>query len=290
MGKKPVNYEFRFRSGVILSQNKALILAGHHTLEDENVAHSFAFLWERDSEWQGRRIGWTSSIVTNSPNDHNQGLIIGEDGQYSQWSDKSELETRLETPCILRGASVIDDKVFVVGMRSTIYKLHQSGNWEKVALNSESLADFEDITGFSEDELYLVGWEGTICLLKSQKCTFIEAPTNLILTSACCSDGYVYCCGQKGMLLKGRGEIWEIIHQEQTTEDFWSIVSFQNSVYVASASLLYQLIDDELRLVHFDTDIPKSFYHLSTYRDSVMWSVGSSDVMLFDGDKWERII
>ncbi len=52
---------------------------------------------------------------------------------------------------------------------------------------------------------------------------------------------------------------------------------------------VYQLKKGGLELVLFDGDPPETCYHLSAAK-GVMWSIGASDVMSFDGKEWTRIL
>ncbi len=53
------------------------------------------------------------------------------------------------------------------------------------------------------------------------------------------------------LFLKGRDNNWEIIEQELTTQDFWGLEWFNDRLYIATTTSLYELENNELRLVNF---------------------------------------
>jgi hypothetical protein len=116
---------------------------------------------------------------------------------------------------------------------------------------------------------------------------------DVILTSIICDkEGEIFACGQKGVILRGTKDSLRPLNLEGITDDFWSIAKFRGEVYVSSTTALYKLVDDEtLELVKYSgEEIPTSFYHLDTYEDSHMLSVGQKDAVLFDGEEWVRIL
>jgi hypothetical protein len=105
----------------------------------------------------------------------------------------------------------------------------------------------------------------------------------------CAGDGKVYLAGHGGMLIQGRGDLWEIIPQEATQDDIWDIEWFNGELYVSTMHTVYRLTGERLDVVNFGDDAPKSCYQLSS-ANGVMWSNGEFDIMSFDGQKWSRIV
>ncbi|HVO48906.1 MAG TPA: hypothetical protein VMT29_21495, partial [Steroidobacteraceae bacterium] len=146
------------------------------------------------------------------------------------------------------------------------------------------------LDGFSAKEIYGVGREGEIWRCDGKRWHRVSSPTNLILLGLhCAPDGVAYACGQVGTVLRGRGSTWELVPQKVTKEDFWDVALFKGVLYLATRNVLYALKDDELAAVDYgDADIPFSFYRFIV-SESELITIGSKDVMRFDGQAWTRI-
>ena len=86
----------------------------------------------------------------------------------------------------------------------------------------------------------------------------------------------------------GRGDEWRAIRHESTIEDIWGLAWFNDSLYLSTMRAVYRLKDDVLELVDFGDDLPATCYHLAA-GDGVLCSIGEKDVMMFDGQQWERL-
>jgi len=104
----------------------------------------------------------------------------------------------------------------------------------------------------------------------------------------CAPDGNVYACGLGGTLLKGRKGQWTLIAVDAYSIDHWDLEWFGDRLWISSHSGLFTLEGDTLQPVQFDDDAPSTFGHLDA-RDGILWTVGSDDILQFDGHEWERI-
>lgn len=187
-------------------------------------------------------------------------------------------------------------RAYAVGTKRQVYRRDAADRWVCIDQSMQRLADnmedycFESIDGFSEEDIYAVGWEGEIWHFDGRLWERIESPTNLALYKIRCGkDGFAYACGQAGTLLRGRGVRWEVIQQQRTEEDLWGLEWFMGRLYVASTQFVYYLDADDLELVDFADDVPSSCYHLSAI-DDVLWSIGPKDLMEFNGIDWTRVL
>lgn len=154
---------------------------------------------------------------------------------------------------------------------------------------STDVVGFQAIAGFSLSEIYVAGWDGEIRRFDGRTWRAVQSPTpSVIVSMACGGDGNVYACGRRGLLLRGRGDRWEVVDLVGETDDFWGIAWFKDSLYLSSMRTLYRLDDGILTPVEFGQEEVSTFYHLTASKDA-LWSVGPKDVMAFDGTSWTRI-
>lgn len=193
----------------------------------------------------------------------------------------------------LRAARAVEGRAYAVGMSRQAYRRGDDGAWTRIdlgcrqALGDMATVGFEGIDGFSEDDLYAVGWKGEIWQRTRNDWHQIDSPTNLILTNVCCAgDGQVYACGRRGTLLRGRGSRWELIKNELTSDDFWGIAWFESKLWLATLHALAVLDGDDLAWVD-ETNAPGSGYHLSA-ADGRLWSFGPFEAAVRDGSGWRR--
>jgi len=167
--------------------------------------------------------------------------------------------------------------------------MKSSENWQKFNKGISKEHDLESIHGYSDNEMYVVGGGGIIYIFDGEQWKLLQTPTNQDLNRVICApDGFVYAIGANGIMLKGRNDKWEII-ETNVSKSLWGIAWYKNSLYISSMSAVYKLIGDELEAVDFGEDKPSSFYVLSSC-DEVIWTVGSSDIMSYDGEQWSRIV
>ncbi len=197
----------------------------------------------------------------------------------------------------LRELRTIDGKVYAVGPARQAYRRDAKDTWVRIDQGAQDPnvqiweKSFHSIDGFSERDIYTVGWEGEIFRYDSETWKQQTSPTTLALYRVCCAgDGVVYACGQNGVLLRGKGNDWEMVSQTATKDDLWGLEFYKGKLYVASMHALYKLVGDDLVLVDFGgCPRPSSFYGLAA-GDGLLWSVGAKDIVEFDGDTWSVVV
>jgi hypothetical protein len=288
--------QFSIRAGAVRLRDLGYLLAGDDELDEDEVAHTAVFEWDPHAGWGGHDLGWTASAACICDEPKEQLVVVGRLGEFLVFGQGESYEgvipckpTPSGDPAPFRGARGIAGKAYAVGMNSQVFRRDSRTVWTPLDNGLDPRTDLEAIDGFEADDLYAVGWKGAIWHYNGRRWSDVDSLTNVILTGvSCAGDGQVYACGQEGTLLRGVGNRWEVIEQEETREDFWDVEWFGNEIYVSTTRFLYRLSGRELRLVNFGRDAPKTCYHLSS-RDSVLWSIGQRDVMAFDGKNWSRI-
>lgn len=133
------------------------------------------------------------------------------------------------------------------------------------------------------DALYAAGWGGELWRLEGASWKPTQTQTKQILTGGTAlPSGEALICGRDGTLLRGRGEHFATLGKAPA--DLWSAATFRGRVFVASLSEVFELVGD--RLTSPDgTSVVTDAYHLSA-NDALLLSVGSSSVVVFDGETW----
>ncbi|BAP55883.1 hypothetical protein THII_1586 [Thioploca ingrica] len=290
--------EMSIFTGVVRYHDLGYLLATNDKDVANNIPHTKIYECNR-GQWGTGLLKWSAisisvchlpseRVITISPN----GRVEASGGGYPPQEEQISLAEDLifrEVRGIAKGHA------YAVGPARTVYRRDAPNKWTCIKAPKPEIsqlmdAGFESIDGFSEKDIYAVGWGGEIWHYDGQLWKQINSPTNLGLFKVrCAGNGEVYAGGQMGILLRGRHEQWEIIEHEVTQENLRGIEWFNGILYVATTKSVYELKKDQLIPIDFGNDAPSTCYHLSA-ADGIMWSIGAKDVMEFDGKKWSRII
>lgn len=234
---------------------------------------------------------WGDVLCVGSGDVHDEHVMSGQSGPEAKGpKDRG----------FVRGVRRIGSRVYAVGMDRQAYRREGANYWKSFgppgwrergvpAPTAAKATGFEAVDGFSESDIYAVGWQGEIWHYDGQQWRQLPSPTNLVLVDVCCAgDGLVYACGREGLLLKGRDQTWEVIEPPGTPQDLWSLAWFDGRLYLSTFYALYTLGQNGLDPVDTSPEKAKSFHRLST-GDGVLWSIGAKDVLAFDGKTWTRI-
>lgn len=228
-------------------------------------------------------------MLAISPHGHVKLIGQGQDGDELISTPNGSPGTR----GYLRHVRTIGRRTFAVGMGRQVYRRDDKDQWacldQEIRPATGELKGFECIDGFSENNIYAVGWDGEIWHFDGTRWSQENSPTSEILTRILCTgDGYIYASGRRGLLLRKREQQWEVLAQGTITDDIWDLAWFQDRLYLSTLQGIFTLHKEEITAVDFGADIPRSCYHLST-ADGVLWSFGAKDLMAFDGKTWSRI-
>jgi len=269
-------------------------LTKDRTLMEQDVSHCSVISVD-EGEWaDAADFSWDAFGIAVALKPERRLVIVGEDGQYYTYLDPEIPEGQIEPkPRLIRRARTIDGFVYVCGVGRQVYKRLDVYEWSNESAPApKKISDpicFEDIAGYSENEIYCCGWKGELWHYDGSDWHDYSELTNITLTSlACVSDGYVYVVGQQGVLLKGRRDTWEVIQLDNDFEtDMWDVHEFEEKIYISTMTGLYILNGQQLEEVEFDDMLNGTFYRL-TSAEGTLWSVGDSDVLSFDGTEWTR--
>lgn len=268
----------------IISKGKALL--------DVDISHTSVIAVDQGQWADVVDTAWDSTAlaVTRLPSE--KLIVVGEDGDVVTYAGGAETREKISPkPVMIRNARRILDSVYACGMKRQVYKRLDEGAWVDISAQfpkADEEVGFESIDGFSDKEIYAVGWNGEIWEFDGAGWIHRGSPSNVILTSICCApDGVVYAAGQQGVMIKGRHDVWESIDWEDEVDaDIWDLCWFEDDLYIATIANLYKLRGSALLEVDFGVVFPPSCYSL-TSAEGVLWSIGRDHVASFDGTDWE---
>jgi hypothetical protein len=287
------------RTAVVIRPRYGFIYACDPKKEKKEIPHVIIFAWDdgRFERGDGNYDAHSACAVT-APG---PGIVnVSEAGYFNVNSrsgsftgdifEKSEPQPEKRRSRGIRSVSEIAGKAYAVGIRGMVYRLDDLAQWSRIDMGLPSSFDAQAIHGTGESNVFSVGTAGQLWHFDGKKWTQKELPTNRNLAAVkCADDGTVFIAGHGGILLRGSGDVWEVIEQEGTDDDIWDLEFFQGKLYVSTLAGLFVLKGDTLGAVTFGRDTPRSTYQLSA-AEGVMWSNGEFDVMSFDGKIWSRVV
>lgn len=289
--KTPVSSVFNLRAGAVHSREDVLILAGLGRLDEEHTAHTIILKWSGTLPWRGITVNWSAGSCCATSVSRQRFYLLGINGEFWLLHDNDLSEKQVGEDS-LRAMAVIGRYIYAVGVAGRILRSEDGQSWERLVhaevANNHLL---EGIAAYASDEIYAVGAEGAIVLLRPAKAERVDSPTNLVLSAVCRGpDDVLYACGQRGTISRGRGHEWALIEHSVTNEDLWDIQTFQGRIFLTSTNFLYELKSGTLETVCFKHDIAFTFHKLASAGDGALLSVGQKDAFLFDGSQWIRLI
>lgn len=189
----------------------------------------------------------------------------------------------------------IDGNLYACGANRQVYRRFSDG-WRPIhdqILHGKPHTvefSFKSIDGTAESNIFAVGFEGEIFHYDGNVWTQVDSPTNIHLHRVLCIDeDLVYVCGDDGTVIRGEKGKWQLVDSEDVTENFWGLCVYNDDVYVSSVTSLYKLTKSGLSEIKVPLR-PKTHWGQLYTSDDVLWSMGSHDIVRFDGKKWRRIV
>jgi hypothetical protein len=297
-----------YLKGFINPKDRIAVIGASERLDEDEVDHAFVAIW-KEKEWA---TSWDEefSIVSAASGLGKQataavlmgmtGEVRAIDAQGNTTLEKmgrgNAAPNRLRT---MHEVRAIGEGFYAVGMRRQVFRRNVSGgNWQKIDVGvfvpdtSKEIAGFLSVDGFDESEVYAVGYSGEIWQYNGKTWRKIDSPTNLRLESIrCCPDGRAVACGDAGVILRGRGDSWEVIEQDVTEESILSAACLGDRIYLATEDgTILTLKGKSVKPVKISTS--KSDEPTTGFLDSNgkrLISIGATDVLVFDGKKWQSL-
>ena len=296
-----IKSEFSFSRGIARDRETGYLILVNDELAFEQIPHAYVCGYRKQEVLKGENLKWEVAGICVSRQPMVQLVAVGVFGNVlvrGSGSEHTEAILPVGTAPSVRFRCVrdIDGHAYAAGMDRCVYRRDGRDTWvqmdrgARLTATKAEVVGFEAIDGFSSRDIYGVGWEGEIWHFNGGLWRQVDSPVNTILTSVCCaSDGHVYAGGRLGVLMVGRDNSWELIEHNSIKADIWDLAWFSDRLYLSTRSSLYILRNRELVEVDFGLDIPGTCHQLSA-SEGILCSVGSKDIMLFDGTSWRRVI
>jgi hypothetical protein len=273
-----------------------------HSPELEKRAVSITEVLRWTGHWSGYRIEWSANAISAVEKPELCVIAMGGNGEIHIATPTGFAEEQVDSSTegpgsrgMLRDLRYIGGHFYVAGMGRQVYRREGSNRWVRcdagvvIPAKDAVIAGFNSIDGFSEQQIYAVGWGGEIWLFDGRAWSAVDSPTNMKLERVICvAPDTVYACGQSGLLLKGIRDKWEIVDHGGPRDQFWGMEWFQDKLWLATDDAVYCLqADNELKRVDFgpsDGAITCGWLHSG--RGS-LWSVGEEHLLsTTDGVRW----
>lgn len=286
------------RTATVRDAKTGYIAACSRAREVKEEPHTITFKWQAGNFIKGEAgFNIHSTCLVDKPE---LGLIqISAEGIYSfvraigpslgnifrdaNCVDRKERFGDIRSLASIRGTG------YAVGHGGIVYRLDESG-WTCVDVDLPEVFDIECIDGFDAGNMTAVGLRGQLWTSDGKRWLERSSGTNAMLTSVCCAkSGLTYAAGRGGVLLAGGGDVWETV-QHDVEETIWDLAWFQDYLYASTHTGVFRLeVGRGLRPVDFGEVTPATTYQLSA-APGVLWSIGSRDIVSFDGTNWTQVV
>jgi hypothetical protein len=202
----------------------------------------------------------------------------------------------------------IGDHLYACGGAGQVYKRLGANKWVHMddgILQAPDVADRllpRAIDGPSENAIYLVGslastghpprvhfWNGKTWRQLDLPAT-AERITNLYVES----ESRIWLCGANGTLLLGNAKDgFKSVSRVEDNQLFYSACKFQEKIYLGSnlGLFAYDPADHKAGIREVVSKLSPEIQDANIVDscDGVLWSIGSKDIVRFNGKDWERI-
>ena len=198
---------------------------------------------------------------------------------------------------------LIQRVLHAVGSGHTVCIRAGKNHWKSISHNlpAETSADFEDeelsgnmtfedIDGFSTNDLYAVAGTGRVWHFDGVAWRPLPFPSTMFLHSVCCAgDGYVYIGAQSGNVFRGRNNEWTHTVRESMALPFRDIVWHADRLWLTSDYGLWNISNHQLVPAQFpSSEVAVCAGNLSV-NDGVLLMAGANGAAIHDGTSWQLI-
>jgi hypothetical protein len=281
--------ELLIRTAIVRRQGLGYIYAGDPKKEAAGIPHTIILKYKDGATERGENNYNAHAVCAISKPE--PGLVDVSGAGYYTINSASGVKCSSIDKGIqgFRSVAEVGGYAYAVGLRGVVYRLDKPGQWTALRNNLPETFDGQAIHGSDINDVYAVGRDGQVWHFDGTQWLQEAVPSSVTLTCVICdTNDVVYAGGHQGVLLEKKAGSWHII-ETKIDDHIWDLAWFNNQLYVSTMKHVYHLENNAMSIVDFGEDVPKSCYQLSTAA-GVMWSSGESDIMLFDGTQWTRIL
>jgi hypothetical protein len=290
-----------FSRALVVGHDRVFVLAYEPQREEQRDHVTNVLRWTRPDGWAGLTLQGPIVALCAVYQPEPMVLFLGPEGQVHILRPGGQADEFVDATDqgppgrgVLRDMRLIGGHVYVTGMGRQVYRREGPGHWARgdpgvlVPQAEARVAGFNSIDGFTEDQIYAVGWEGEMWFCDGSRWRSLPPLTNVKLQRVLCvPPDTVYACGQAGVLLRGFEDRWQVLEHDVTEEQFWGMEWFQEKLWLATCHAVYRVERDvpvEVDLGLAGAPTTTGWLHA---RDGLMWSVGTNHLLsTTDGIAW----
>ncbi len=191
----------------------------------------------------------------------------------------------------MRDLKRVGDSLFAVGMARMAYERSPTGQWQRIdeGMRDAAGGGLLSVDGCDRTHVYACGFGGQIWHFDGARWVAVDSPTNVKLEQVLvCAPDEVLLTGARGLAIVGNGKSWKVLNPTAARSTLWGLAKFDGRVYAADNAHVYVVEGDDLvpEQLPFEGRVTTGRLQV---KDGMLWSIGESDLLSFDGMNWARL-